>query len=144
MEEEQHLRVAGNSAWAVGVAGRAVSPDLFSCSGASRRVLEFGLLSAFANLEGLRLTSSLLLVPSLFLSSSHVYTIPTTHSPDADLSTNPLIPALLKAKSTPIDRFIPDEMKETAMFARVKALMLKDWRGEGKKVVKDGGFKDER
>lgn len=121
-----------------------MSHDLFSCSGASRRVLEFGLLSAFANLEGLRLTSSLLLVPSLFLTSSYVYTIPTTHSPDADLSTNPLIPALLKAKSTPIDRFIPDEMKETAMFARVKALMLKDWRGEGKKVVKDGGFKDER
>jgi len=35
-------------------------------------------------------------------------------------------------------------MKEIAMFARVKALMMKDWRVEGKKVVKDRGFEDER
>ncbi|KAL7415061.1 hypothetical protein BDY24DRAFT_383597 [Mrakia frigida] len=81
--------------------------------------------------------------PLGLLGEPYVYTIPTTHSPTANLSSNALIPALLKAKATPIGRFIPDEMKEEAMFARVKGMMLKDWREEGRKVVKERGEGEE-
>lgn len=137
--------MARRSAWAVGTVGRAVSSIRFDRE--TRRTsfsFKLQLTSVFLFFSSSSSSSFHLALLCSHPPHSYVYTIPTTHSPTANLSSNALIPALLKAKATSIGRFIPDEMKEEAMFARVKGMMLKDWREEGRKVVKEKGEGEER